>query len=190
MSVGTVDSWTTGWAIHPRGSSSSLARSSSSSAPLAAGPMTRPLPPDPSTGLVTISSKPAEHLPQGLGLLEPVGVDIGQDRVLVEVVPRELRDVGVDELVVGDAVADRVGQRHAPRADGGDQSCHAEHRVAPEVHRVEEVVVDAPVDDVDALLPVRRAHAHLAAAHDEVTPSTSSTPIIRASSVCSKYALL
>src|SRR5699024_9348334 len=56
MRVGTVDSCTTGCAIQPRGSCSNFARRESSSSPVASGPMTRPLPPDPSTGLTTISS--------------------------------------------------------------------------------------------------------------------------------------
>ena len=50
----------------------------------------------------------------------------------------------------------------------------AEHRVAAEVQRVEVVVVDAAVDDVDALQPLGRAHrddvvvAHEVAALDEL----------------------
>ena len=56
ISVGTVDSWTTGWAIHPRGSVVTRRRSASSSSLLARGPITIPLPPEPSTGLTTSSS--------------------------------------------------------------------------------------------------------------------------------------
>ena len=50
----------------------------------------------------------------------------------------------------------------------------AEHRVGPEVQRVEEVVVDAPVHHVDALLARGRAHeddvvaAHEVAALDQL----------------------
>lgn len=51
-----------------------------------------------------------------LGLAEPPRVDARQDRLLTEVVADEVRDVGVDELVVGDAVADGVGQGDTPRA--------------------------------------------------------------------------
>jgi hypothetical protein len=36
------------------------------------------------------------------------------------------------------------------------------------VHRVEELVVDAPVDDVDPLLAGRRPHPHDAVAADQV----------------------
>ena len=44
-----------------------------------------------------------------------------------------------------------------------------EHRVAAEVHRVEELVVDPPVDDVDRAVARGRAHPHLAADADQVT---------------------
>ena len=43
----------------------------------------------------------------------------------------------------------------------------AEHRVGPEVHRIEEVVVDPAVHDVDPLLAAGRAHVDaLVAAHE------------------------
>ena len=44
-----------------------------------------------------------------------------------------------------------------------DQAGDAEHRVAAEVHRVEELVVDPAVDDVDRLVAGGGAHPHLAA---------------------------
>ena len=55
--VGDVESATTRWAIQCRGSVSTSSASSSSSAPVAAGPMTSPLPPEPSTRLKTSSSR-------------------------------------------------------------------------------------------------------------------------------------
>ena len=54
--VGTVESCTSGWAIQPRGSASTRARSASSSSAVATGPITMPLPPEPSTGLTTSSA--------------------------------------------------------------------------------------------------------------------------------------
>lgn len=42
-------------------------------------------------------------------LVTPEGLDIGQDRVLVEIEADEIGEVGVDEFVVGDPVADRIG---------------------------------------------------------------------------------
>ena len=163
MRVGTVESWTTGWAIQPRGSAITRARRASSSSRVARGPMTMPLPPEPSTGLTTSSSSRSSTSSRAVVLLEPPGVDVGDDRVLAQVVADQVGHVGVDQLVVGDAVADGVGQGDPARPDGVDQPGHAEHRVAAEEDRVEEVVVEAAVDDVDAAQPGGRAHVDLAA---------------------------
>ncbi len=95
--------------------------------------------------------EPVEHLLAVRRLLEPPGVDAGQQRFLGEVVADQVGNVGVDQLVVGDAVADRVGQRDVAGAGSGDQPCAAEHRVRTELGRVEELVVDPPVDHVHGL---------------------------------------
>ena len=89
-------------------------------------------------------------------------------RLLGEVVADDVGQVGVDELVVGDAVADRVGQRDVAGAGGVDQAGAAEHRVGAEVHRVEELVVDAAVDHVHRRQALRRTHHHAAAPALEV----------------------
>ena len=54
--VGAVDSATGSCAIQPRGSASTFSRRSDSTASVAAGPITMPFPPEPSTGLNTSSS--------------------------------------------------------------------------------------------------------------------------------------
>ncbi len=112
--------------------------------------------------------QPVHHLLAGRVLLQPPGVDVADDRLLAQVVADQVRHVGVDQLVVGHAVADRVGQRHPAAADGVDQTGDAEHRVLPEVHRVDEVVVDPAVDDVDPPQPGGGAHEHPAAPALEV----------------------
>ena len=48
------------------------------------------------------------------------------------------------------------------------QSRHAERGVRPEHERIEEIVVDAPVDHVDALGPLRRAHVDEVVLDEEV----------------------
>ena len=49
-------------------------------------------------------------------------------------------------LVVGQAVADGIGDGHVARPGGVEQAGAAEHRVGPELQRVEVVVVDPAVD--------------------------------------------
>ena len=55
-----------------------------------------------------------------------------------------------------------------PAAVGRHQAGHAEHRIRPEHQRIEEVVVDAAVDHVDALRPLGGAHVDDVVAHEEV----------------------
>ena len=82
-------------------------------------------------------------------------------RLLVEVEADQVRHEGVDRLVVGDAGARRVRERDVAGAVGVHQARDAERAVAPEGERVEEVVVDAPVDHVDALAALGGAHEHV-----------------------------
>ena len=103
-----------------------------------------------------------------LGVVEQVGRDVLEQRLLAEVEADHLRDVVVDRLVVGDAGADRVGDRDRAGAVGAHQPGHAEQRVGAELERVDEVVVEAAVDGVDAREPVGRAHVADVVADDEV----------------------
>ena len=94
--------------------------------------------------------------------------DVVEDRLLAEVEPDHLRHVVVDGLVVGDAGAQRVGDRDRARAVGAHEARDAEQRVGAELQRVDEVVVEAAVDRVHAPQPGGRAHVEDVVAHDEV----------------------
>jgi hypothetical protein len=74
----------------------------------------------------------------------------------------------VDGLVVGDARAHGVDDRHRAGAVGAHQPGDAEQRVRAELQRVHEVVVDPPVDRVHALEALGGADVADAVAHDEV----------------------
>ena len=52
-----------------------------------------------------------EHVGQMLGLAAAPGRHVLQDRLLAEIELHDLRHVAVDRLVVGDAGADRIGER-------------------------------------------------------------------------------
>ena len=109
-----------------------------------------------------------EHLLALLVEPAPEGVDVGQQRLLAEVVLDDRRHVGVDELVVADAVAHGAGDHDVACAGGVEDPGHAEHRVGLELHRVEVVVVDAPVDDVDLTLALGGAHVDGVVAAEQV----------------------
>jgi hypothetical protein len=100
--------------------------------------------------------------------LEQVGRDVLEDRLLAQVEADHLGHVVVDRLVVGDAGADRVGDRDRAGAVGAHQPGNAEQRVGAELERVDEVVVEAAVDRVHALQAGGGAHVADGVAHDQV----------------------
>ena len=58
------------------------------------------------------------------------GFDIGQNRIFVQVVADDARNVGVERLVVGQAGAEGVGHRHVAGAIGIEQPGAAQRRIA------------------------------------------------------------
>ncbi len=109
-----------------------------------------------------------EHVVPLLGDIGLEGRHVRQHRLLAQVEADHLRHERIDRLVVGDAGADRVRKRDAAGAIGGEQPGHAELRIGPERARVEEVVVDAPVDHVDALRSARRLHVDGVVADEQI----------------------
>ena len=112
---------------------------------------------------------------------------MSQQRLLAQVVADQVGHVGVDQLVVGDPVADRVGDRHVPGPGRVDDAGAADHRVGAELQRVEEVVVDPAVDDVHRAQSLRGVHVHPVAGADQVArprpaPRPSAGPAGRARS--------
>ena len=98
-------------------------------------------------------------VPAGANDLDAVGK--GHDRALA------LDRVGLvgghrdGTAVVGNSRADRVRQRDPAGAVGRQQARHAELGVRPKGERIEKVVIDAAVDDVDAFRTLRCAHEDL-----------------------------
>ena len=111
-----------------------------------------------------------QHVLQAVRLAAAPGLDVLELHLLAEI---ELNDVGherVDRLVVGDAGADRVGDGDVAGLVGLHDARHAERAVGPEELGIEEVVVDATVDHVDAPRPFGRAHVDGVVIDDEVAP--------------------
>ena len=103
-----------------------------------------------------------------LRLAAAPGRNVLQDRLFAEIELHDLRHVAVHRLVVGDAGADRIGERDVAGDVGRHQPGHAERRIGPERERVEKIVVDAAVDHVDALQPLGRPHVDDLALDDEI----------------------
>ena len=97
-------------------------------------------------------------------------IDIRQDRVLAQVVADDARHVGIHRLVVGDAGADRVGDRHRAAPPRLHQPAHAQLAVGTERVGIEEIVVQPPVDRVHRREPRRGAHPDRAVLDQQVLP--------------------
>jgi hypothetical protein len=100
--------------------------------------------------------------------VNPPGRHVLQDRLLAEIEFHDIRHVGVDRLVVGDAGADRVRQRDVAGRIGRHQAGHAERGIGTEGEGIEKIIVDTAIDHVDPLQPFRGAHEHLVVLDDEV----------------------
>jgi hypothetical protein len=97
-----------------------------------------------------------------------VRANVFENRLLAEVVADHVRHEGVDRLVVGDSGARGVRKGHGAAPIRRKKASAAERGVGSEDDRVEVVVVDAPVDHVHPLEPLRRAHAHRTVGHAKV----------------------
>ena len=127
-------------------------------------------PPDPSTRLNTSSLASLEGVLELVAVDQPVGLDVVQDGILVEVVADHLGHIRIDELVVGDAVSDRVRHRHPTGPRSVHEPWTTDEGLRPELQRVEVLVVHAPVDDMDRYLAVGGLQVHVHAVAGEVPP--------------------
>ena len=158
IAVGTVDSATVCCAIHRSGASARTSFCASICSSVASGPMNTPLPPDSPVGLTTSSWRRSSTYSRCSGSARSQVGQVVEDRLLAQVEADHLGDVVVDRLVVGHSRAERVRDPHVPGPVRAHQPGHAEQRVRPELERVDEIVVDAAVDRVDAREAAGGAH--------------------------------
>jgi hypothetical protein len=103
-----------------------------------------------------------------IGAITKVSFYRAEDRIFTEIIFYESGDEGVDGFVVGHAVTGSVGKRDVAGTVGAHQAGHAEHRVRAETEWIEEIVIHAAVDYVDALEAVDRFHVDDYAVDDKV----------------------
>ena len=111
-----------------------------------------------------------ERVLQIVRLAQHVGRHVVQQGFLTEIEADHLGHIGIDRLVVGDAGANGIGQRHATGAIGREQAGNAEHRILAENQRIEEIVVEAAIDHVNALRSARRAHEDRVVLDEQIAP--------------------
>ena len=73
-----------------------------------------------------------EYVAKMVALPAAPGRDVLQERLLAEIKLHDVRHVTVDRLVVGDAGADRIGERDVAGLIGRHQARHAERAIGPE----------------------------------------------------------
>ena len=112
--------------------------------------------------------EPIEHLRQRFRVFESPGVDVRDDRILAKVVPDEVGQVGVDELVIGNPIADRIGDGHIAEACREQQARAAEHRIRAKLQRIEKLVVDPTVNHIDTPWTGCGAHPYPSAGAEQV----------------------
>ena len=99
---------------------------------------------------------------QDIGLILGPGAEIGgdvlNDRLFAEVIAHHVGDIGVDQLVVGNAGAGGIGNGDTSLGVNLHQAANAQHRIATEDGGIEEVVIDAPIDHIDRFQSTRCPH--------------------------------
>ena len=103
-----------------------------------------------------------QHIGQAVGLRAAPCRHVWQDSLAAGVEFHDFRHVGVDRLVVGNACARGIGNGEAAGAVDIHDAGHAERGIGAEGEGVEEVIVDAAVQDIDRLVAGGGAHGHAA----------------------------
>ena len=114
--------------------------------------------------------EPIQDLGQSLGFLKPPGIHVRQNGLFAEVVADEVGDVGVDQLVVGHPVAHAVGDGDVAEPGREHQPRSAQDRIGAELLRVQELIVNAPINHVDAGRTRGGVHEHVPARTEQIAP--------------------
>ena len=109
-----------------------------------------------------------EDIAQRLGFATAPGRHVFQYGFFVHVETHDVGHVRIDRLVVGDAGADGIGKGDIALGIGRHQPGHAEHRGRVERQRIDEFIIEAAVDDIDAFGPLDRPHEHHIVAHEKI----------------------
>ena len=110
---------------------------------------------------------------------------VGQNRVFIQKITDDARNVRVQPLVVGHARARRVGEHQVPGAVGVEEAGGPEHGVFPEGDRIQKIVVDPPVETSIRRRPAAVRAYSVASCTMRSRPSTRSIPISPARNACS-----
>jgi len=109
-----------------------------------------------------------------------IGTDIGrhiwQDRFFIQVVFDDLGDISINHLVIRHPASRRIGQCDVPGLIGSHETRHPQQRILAKNFRIEEVVINPAIDDIDLLEPFRGPHPDAVIKHDQVIPDHQFRP--------------
>ncbi len=111
-----------------------------------------------------------QHVIALLRLGQQEGLQVVEHRIFSQIVPDDLRHVGVERLVICHAGAEGVRQRDVPRPVGIEQSGHAQNRVRAEGQGINEIVVHPAVNHVHAAQSRGGAHVDDVVMRHQVAP--------------------
>ena len=97
-----------------------------------------------------------------------VGLHVLQHGLFRQVVADDVRDIGIQRLVVGDAGAKRVRQCDVPRAVGVEQAGDSQHAVGAKAHGIDEIIIDAAVDHIHTAQAAGCAHVDDVVVRDQI----------------------
>ena len=92
-----------------------------------------------------------QHVLQIFGIPTDAGRHVVEDRLFAQVVLDDLRNVRVNRLIIGDAGPGSIRERDSSFAINVHQTGNSERRIGAKRLGIEERVVDAPIDHIDAL---------------------------------------
>src|SRR5262245_27418398 len=124
-----------------------------------------------------------ERVSEMLFLATAPGRHVLEDRLLTQIKSNDLGHETVHRLVIGDTRANRIGKRQIACLISRHQTRYSKRGVGAEGEWIDEVVINAPVDNVNAPCAVRMKT--ISSLTKRSRPSTSSTPSLSARNECS-----
>src|SRR6266702_2896252 len=111
-----------------------------------------------------------KHIFLLLFVAQQIGLDVWQDRLFTEVVANDGGDISVDGLIVGYPRANGISQCNISGAVRIQQAGYSQCRARFKGERIKVVIINTPVDDINAPQTSGRAHINNVIMHEQIAP--------------------
>ena len=105
-----------------------------------------------------------------------IGFDIRKNRFLAQVEFDHFGNIVVGDLVICDASADGICEVHIPLAVSFDDARNAQRGILPENRGIDEIIVDAAIDDIDLPESLGRLHEDPRILHEKIAAGDNFDP--------------